>query len=39
MRVFQSLVGADEDADALLAPAMALAKNEWLLSVLIMLSR
>ncbi|WP_428774007.1 class I SAM-dependent methyltransferase [Vibrio sp.] len=25
MRVFQSLVGADQDADALLAPAMALA--------------
>ncbi|MCV9879811.1 16S rRNA (guanine(1516)-N(2))-methyltransferase RsmJ [Brenneria izbisi] len=27
MRVFQSLVGADEDADALLAPARALAKK------------
>ncbi|ELZ5940507.1 16S rRNA (guanine(1516)-N(2))-methyltransferase RsmJ [Providencia stuartii] len=27
MRVFQSLVGADEDADALLAPALALAKR------------
>ncbi|MEX0444722.1 16S rRNA (guanine(1516)-N(2))-methyltransferase RsmJ [Xenorhabdus sp. SGI246] len=27
MRVFQSLVGADEDADALLAPARALAKR------------
>lgn len=27
MRVFQSLVGADEDADALLVPAMALAKK------------
>ena len=25
MRVFQSLVGADEDADLLLAPALALA--------------
>ncbi|OCA55467.1 16S rRNA (guanine(1516)-N(2))-methyltransferase RsmJ [Photorhabdus namnaonensis] len=27
MRVFQSLVGADEDADSLLAPARALAKR------------
>ncbi|PZD59465.1 16S rRNA (guanine(1516)-N(2))-methyltransferase, partial [Pantoea ananatis] len=27
MRVFQSLVGADEDADALLAPARRLAKK------------
>lgn len=27
MRVFQSLVGADDDADALLAPALALAKR------------
>ncbi|MEI7285702.1 16S rRNA (guanine(1516)-N(2))-methyltransferase RsmJ [Pectobacterium carotovorum] len=27
MRVFQSLVGADDDADALLAPARALAKK------------
>lgn len=27
MRVFQSLVGADEDADALLEPAMTLAKK------------
>lgn len=27
MRVFQSLVGADDDADALLAPAIALAKR------------
>ncbi|HFS8120048.1 TPA: 16S rRNA (guanine(1516)-N(2))-methyltransferase RsmJ, partial [Providencia stuartii] len=27
MRVFQSLVGADDDADSLLAPALALAKR------------
>ncbi|SQA98878.1 Ribosomal RNA small subunit methyltransferase J [Cedecea neteri] len=27
MRVFQSLVGPDEDADGLLAPARALAKK------------
>jgi 16S rRNA (guanine1516-N2)-methyltransferase len=27
MRVFQSLVGADDDADALLVPALRLAKN------------
>lgn len=27
MRVFQSLVGADEDADALLEPAITLAKK------------
>lgn len=27
MRVFQSLVGADDDADSLLAPAIALAKR------------
>lgn len=27
MRVFQSLVGADEDADSLLEPARALAKR------------